>query len=63
MWVPQEAAELCRRFVRDFDGYRLVIGSGSDQAVSNVGVGPSCSFREGTGRGGHREGGPSNEQD
>lgn len=26
MWVPQEAAGLCRRFVRDFDGYRLVLG-------------------------------------
>lgn len=25
MWVPQEAAGLCRRFVRDFDGYRLVL--------------------------------------
>lgn len=22
MWVPQEAAGLCRRFLRDFDGYR-----------------------------------------
>lgn len=22
MWVPREAAGLCRRFVRDFDGYR-----------------------------------------
>ena len=24
MWVPQEAAGLCRRFVWEFDGYRLV---------------------------------------
>lgn len=28
MWVPQEAAGLCRLFVRDFDGYRLVLEVG-----------------------------------
>ena len=29
MWVPQEAAALCRRFARDFDGYRSVLAKWS----------------------------------